>query len=443
MTHQGWRKPFRELFAAAALACASLAAASSPAPAGAVAPDPARVQAPAPAPAAARATVRAPATVHLSPLADLGKALFFDQTLSASGRLACASCHDPANAYGPPSGAGPVMLGGAQMDRAGLRTVPSLRYLQNVPRFTRHMYLSRTDDPEDVGPGGGLMWDGRADTLDAQPLIPLLDRREMANRDVRKLAARLRASPEASRLQALACTHGDHERLPANPEQSATDEQLAALAARALARFELEDPSFHPYDSRYDAYLRGSGQLTAQELRGLQLFNSADKGNCAECHPSAPGPGGRPPDFTDYRFAAVGVPRNPALQVNANPASFDLGLCGPRRTDLIRESSEYCGMFRTPTLRNTARRAYFFHNGRFTTLEQVVRFYVTRDLEPARWYPAQGGRIDMYDDLPTIYRENVDRSDPPFDRRPGQAAALSDSEVADLVAFLKTLDDSS
>jgi cytochrome c peroxidase len=406
------------------------------------------------APATAEAPFGAQApSAHLSHLAALGKSLFFDKSLSSSGRLACASCHDPANAYGPPRGAGPVMTGGAHMNRQGLRAVPSLRYLAHVPLFTRHLYLSRTDDPEDVGPGGGLMWDGRADTLAEQALIPLLDPREMANRDVHEVAARLRASAAGAALEALErpsddprgacqrCAGGD-----ARTESDAhaeTDARLASLAGQALARFELEDPSFHPYDSRYDAYLRGTGKLTAQELRGLALFNSADKGNCAECHPSAPGPAGRLPDFTDYRFAAIGVPRNPVLSANADPAFYDLGLCGPLRTDLVRESAEYCGMFQTPTLRNAARRSYFFHNGRVTTLEQVVQFYVTRDLEPARWYPVRDGRATLYDDLPPGYRDNVDRSDPPFDRRPGQVPALSAEEIADLIAFLKALDDRS
>ena len=354
------------------------------------------------------------------------------------------------------------------MDTQGLRAVPSLRYLAHVPRFTRHLYLSRTDDPEDVGPGGGLMWDGRADTLDEQALVPLLDPREMANHNVHELAARLRSSPEGRRLESLAEAAQSSQRsrlasaarLGADAQLASTarlgagapltatgsrdaDAQLASLAARALARFELEDPSFHPYDSRYDAYLRGTGHLTARELRGLELYNSADKGNCAECHPSAPGPGGRPPDFTDYRFAAIGVPRNSALAANADPTYYDLGLCGPLRTELARESTEYCGMFRTPTLRNAARRRSFFHNGRFTTLEQVVRFYATRDLEPARWYPVRGGQLDLYDDLPRAYRENVDRIDPPFDRRAGQPPALNEAEIADLVAFLRTLDDRS
>src|SRR5262252_8827881 len=36
-------------------------------------------------------------------MTDLGRALFFDRSLSASGQMSCATCHDPAFAYGPPN----------------------------------------------------------------------------------------------------------------------------------------------------------------------------------------------------------------------------------------------------------------------------------------------------------------------------------------------------
>jgi cytochrome c peroxidase len=372
------------------------------------------------------------ARAPLSPIAQLGKALFFDKSLSSSGQLACASCHDPQYAYGPPPGAGPVMFGGRSMHRAGLRSVPSLRYLQNRPHFTRHEYLASSDDPEDVGPGGGFMWDGRADDLAAQALIPLLDAREMANRDVHELATRLRASAEAAQFRRLYGPAALHD-----------DARAAARASKAITRFELDDASFHPYDSRYDRYLRGTQSLSAQELRGLALFESAQKGNCADCHPNAPGPQGAPPAFSDYRFVALGVPRNPALPANRDADFYDLGLCGPLRGELVKESTEYCGLFKTPTLRNVALRSYFFHNARFTTLEQVLQFYVQRDLAPERWYPTQAGRVELYDDLPPAHRANVDRADPPFDRGPGEPPALDAQEMADLIAFLRTLTDRS
>jgi cytochrome c peroxidase len=324
------------------------------------------------------------------------------------------------------------MFGGRALNQAGLRSVPSLRYLQDRPHFTRHEYHASGDEPEDVGPGGGFMWDGRADALAAQALIPLLDAREMANRDVHELATRLRASGEAGQF-----------RLLYGPRALRDDRQAAARAAKAITHFELDDASFHPYDSRYDAYLRGTRSLSAQELRGLALFESADKGNCAECHPDAPGPQGAPPAFSDYRFVALGVPRNPELPANRDADFYDLGLCGPLRRDLVQESSEYCGLFKTPTLRNVALREHFFHNARFTTLEQVLEFYVQRDLAPERWYPTQAGRAELYDDLPPADRANVDRTDPPFDRRAGEPPALNAAEIADLIAFLRTLTDRS
>src|SRR5579862_8440811 len=73
--------------------------------------------------------------------AALGRRLFADPALSASGRLSCAGCHDPARAFGPPN-ARAVQLGGASRQEPGLRAVPSLRYLQAVPQFAEHYYDS-------------------------------------------------------------------------------------------------------------------------------------------------------------------------------------------------------------------------------------------------------------------------------------------------------------
>jgi len=65
-------------------------------------------------------------------LADLGRALFFDPSLSESGHLSCSSCHDPAHGSGPANERA-VQLGGGDMHRPGARAVPSLKYLQAVP----------------------------------------------------------------------------------------------------------------------------------------------------------------------------------------------------------------------------------------------------------------------------------------------------------------------
>ena len=67
-------------------------------------------------------------------MAELGRLIFFDTSLSSSGRLSCASCHSPQHAYGPP-GDLPVMRGGPQLSRPGVRAVPSLTYLERQPSF--------------------------------------------------------------------------------------------------------------------------------------------------------------------------------------------------------------------------------------------------------------------------------------------------------------------
>ena len=380
------------------------------------------------------------ATATLSPLAQLGRQIFFDPTLSASGKLSCASCHDPTNAYAAPKASGVVIRGGANMDRPGLRAVPSLRYLSDTPRFSRHTYMDMGRDREDVGPAGGFMLDGRADNLREQMLLPLLDSAEMANSSVADVAARLRRAPYAAQLRQAADPSSASVHPLTGAQLLAGPQPLVDAAAAALERFELEDPSFHPYNSRFDQHLRGTAALSADELEGLRLFVDPAKGNCAACHTATTGPGGRAPTFTDYSFHALGVPRNPVIPANADPRFFDLGLCGPRRTDL-RNEGQYCGYFKTPTLRNVARRQVFFHNGRFANLQDVMHFYVERDTDARRWYPTVAGKLQKFDDAPVRYRGNVNMSDAPLNRSRGDKPALDDAEIGKVIAFLRTLND--
>lgn len=355
----------------------------------------------------------------------LGRALFFDASLSASGKTSCASCHDPAHAYGPPN-ARPVQLAGPDGATPGLRAAPSLRYVQKVPPFTEHFFDSDGDDSNDQGPAGGHTWDGRARNLHEQAALPLLSAAEMANRDAAEVVARARASPNAAAVRKV---FGPH---------ALDDTELAFRAiVQSLEVFQQDPREFYPYDSKYDAVLRGRARLTERERHGLELFNDPAKGNCAACHPSAVKEGAFPA-FSDWGFIALGVPRNRALA--APPGGYDLGLCGPLRTDFGTQP-EYCGRFRTPSLRNVSRRAVFFHNGRFTDLEEAVRFYAERDTDPARWYPrGHDGRVVVFDDLPPAMRDNVNR-EPPFGGKPGGKPALTRPEIRDVVAFLRTLED--
>ena len=359
------------------------------------------------------------ATPGLSPIAALGEQLFRDESLSASGRLACQTCHQPAFAHAAPPGH-VVSMGGPNMDIAGLRNSPSIRYASFTPPF---------GFDEEGTAFGGFFRDGRAASLVEQAKAPFTDPREMANAGPAEVIERLRKSPNAERFRAVFGTD-------ALDEPAAAFDRLAA----AIAQFETENPEFHRFDSKYDAFLAGKAELSPQERHGLELFEDPLKGNCAACHPNRPAEDGSPPLFTDFTYDNVAVPRNARLASNADPAYFDLGLCGPVRRDLAARR-DLCGAFKVPTLRNVARTAPYFHNGAFESLREVVDFYVRRDTDPGEWYPKDGTGVRRFDDLPPDLAGSVNTTEVPYDRKPGEAPALTPGEIDDVVAFLKTLDD--
>ena len=359
----------------------------------------------------------APAATALSAEAALGEKIFADPSLSASGRQSCASCHDPERGHSP-ANALAAQLGGPNGDLQGTRKAPGIRYhATNLP----------FSFAADGTPTGGFFWDGRAPTFAAQATEPFLNPFEMANADKASVVAKLAAAPYAAEFREVfgagvfADVEGAYLRL-----------------SLAVQQYEREDVEFNAYSSKYDAFLRGRAALSDAELRGLALFNSPAKGNCAACHPSSR-TDGKAPLFTDFSYDNLGVPRNPEIARNADPAYFDLGLC--QRSDLA-PRGDLCGAFKVPSLRNVALREAFFHNGRFKTLKDALTFYVQRDTNPEKWYPLAGdGTMKKFDDLPPEYHVNVNTSEAPYDRRPGDAPALSDAEIDDVIAFLRTLSD--
>jgi len=364
----------------------------------------------------------------LPALAALGRQMFFDRTLSASHQMSCATCHDPAHAYGPPNNLA-AQIGGADMKTQGFRAVPSLRYLHRVPGFTEHYVDEDVDETIDVGPTGGLTWDGRAQTLPEQATLPLLSAQEMANKNVAQVSEAIQASGYVDEIRRLfgAAIFADAE-------------AVAKAVGMALGVYQQDATEFYPYSSKYDAFLRGQVKLTQQEERGHQLYLDEGKGNCGTCHPIRLGYGGTFPNVSDFGFIAVGVPRNAELAANKDQKYFDLGLCGPFRKDL-QDRPEFCGLFRAPTLRNSATRQVFFHNGVFHSLKQVLEFYVDRDMHPEKWYPTDArGQVQKFNDLPEMYRGNINR-EPPFGTGHGDTPALSAAEIEDVLVFLNTLTD--
>ena len=392
----------------------------------------------------------------LSAMARLGRDIFFDTSLSSSGKLACASCHSPDHAYGPAND-GPVMLGGPDLTLPGLRAVPSLTYLERQPDFSIgpekedendnvlglaqqaevgksavrvEKIATQTAQSANIVPQGGLFWDGRADTLQIQASGPLLDPREMDGGSIEVIADKLRGAPYAKKFAALF------------GERVFKDTKLLVTEATfAVGRYQIEEPSFHPYTSKYDYWLEGKARLSEAEMRGYRLFNDPEKANCAGCHTSQPSRDGHPPAFTDTQYEALGAPRNLALADTRDPNFFDLGVCGPVRKDIAGQT-QFCGMFKTPTLRNAAVRKVFFHNGVFHTLQEVMDFYNFRDTNPDKVYPVGAdGKAQKYNDLPPQYHANIDIADPPFNRHLGDPPAMTAQDEADIIAFLQTLTD--
>ncbi len=352
-------------------------------------------------------------------MAQLGEKIFTDPSLSSSGTQSCSSCHAPSNAHAPSNHL--VMQLGADGSSLGNRVAPSMRYLSYNQAF--HF-------EDDGTPAGGFFWDGRAASLAEQAKGPFLNPKEMNNADVAAVVRALSVASYATDFKAL---------FGADIFTRADD--AFDRIALALQAYQKEDTDFAPFSSKYDAFLRGKTRLSDAELRGLALFNSPSKGNCAACHPSAIGRDGSFPLFTDFSYDSLGVPRNQSA-----PSTWgDLGLCASKALDGLNLSTTakdaLCGKFKVPSLRNVAVRQAYFHNGRFTDLREALTFYVQRDTNPERWYLTGSSTPDTkFNDLPA-YAANVNVSEGPYNRPLGGTPALDTAEIEDLLAFLNTLSD--
>ena len=294
-----------------------------------------------------------PAESQLSAQAALGEKIFADVSLSASGRQACASCHSPDNAHSSANNL-VAQLGGALLDQQGRRSAPSVNYLSFNSAF--HFDAEGT-------PTGGFFWDGRVASLQEQAAEPFVNAFEMANASMADVIDKLSRA-----------TYADEFKRVFGADIFSRPDDAMARVTLALSQYQKEDTEFRAFSSKYDEFLRGNVALSAQEIRGFALFNNPDKGNCAGCHPSGKGADGSFPMFTDFSYDNLGVPRNPAIARNADPAYYDLGLC--ERADILAAHPDLCGAFKVPSLRNVAQRHVYFHNGRFNTLKDAITFYV-------------------------------------------------------------------
>lgn len=403
----------------------------------------------------------------LNPMETLGKSLFFDTSLSVNGNQSCSFCHDPAAGFAASDSDADLGGGVVQGSVEGLfgnRKPPTASYAYAIPVLHHIM--------EDGAPLfiGGAFHDGRArgdvtgTPVGDQAMGPFLNPAEMALPAAACVVARVCAEGaddgypvKLSDIDPAACSMTLPASVAADCAQpagmvtlddatSAAVESSFHTIARALGAYEASS-EVSPFSSRYDAWAKGKGTLSDQELAGMKLFE--DKAMCAECHVLDPGPHGEPPLFTDFTYDNLGVPKNPAnpwYKMAANTAGADWvdhGLADTLATDAIYApfASFLDGKQKVPTLRNVDARAdadsprAYMHNGYFKTLKGVVHFYNTRDVLPVCatdlteaealaqkcWPAAEVPATVNHDELGDL--------------------GLTDAEEDDVVAFMKTLTD--
>ena len=415
----------------------------------------------------------------------LGKAIFFDENLSANGTQSCATCHAPEAGFAGPDSlvnAGGAVYEGALPQHYGNRRPPTSAYAGDSPVF--HF------DEVEGGWFGGMFWDGRAtgevlgDPLAEQGQGPFLNPLEQAIANAQVLCAKVKKADYAALFEevwgagSLDCARdvdGVYERI-----------------GRSVAAYE-RSPEVNPFTSKFDLFwdtatgagkdvtqikcgtgggggmggamgcpgggmdpnrwtaFRGFG-LTDQELQGLAVFNDPNRADCASCHTLEPGPDGYPL-FTDFGYDNIGVPKNPENPFYSMPAAWnpdgenwvDYGLGGYLKSagyspDVYEPEM---GKVKVPTLRNVDLRPSpdvvkaYGHNGYFKSLEDIVFFYHWRammDNGGCMGGGGMGGGMGC-DGMATMFPPpEVDQNRTPLGMFPRP-------QVDNIVLFLKTLSD--
>jgi cytochrome c peroxidase len=282
----------------------------------------------------------------------LGKKLFFDPILSADNTQSCATCHDPKFAF-----------------------AEKLQFSEGIDGFfgnRNSMPLFNMAWNFDEK----FFWDGRSNSLEKQAIEPVRNPIEMHNTWVNAMGALQNNSEYPALFKAA----------------FGTQKIDSVLVTKAIAQFER---TLISSNSKFDKHLLGTAALTSSELNGFNVFMDETKGDCFHCHGSD-----KNPLWTDNAFHNNGLDALP----------LDIGLA-----KVTGDPSDN-GKFKSPSLRNLAFTAPYMHDGRFTTLEQVINHY------------SEGLKAS-----PTI--------DPLMKKVSAGGVQLTAQEKADLKAFLLSLSD--
>lgn len=289
----------------------------------------------------------------------LGRMLFYEKKLSKDGSMSCASCHRQKHAFSD-----------TNTFSIGVDGFPGKRQAMAVFNMAWNT--------------NGFFWDGRAELLRHQSLMPIQDSLEMAE-TLENVIAKL----EAEKLYR-------DQFIRAFGSSEITAEKMSLAMEQFMN-------SIVSVNSKYDQFLRGNATLSASEERGRKLFFAefnpgfpdSTGADCAHCH--------NPKNFEDDTYKNNGL-------------EDDAGLLKDIGRESVTGDANDRGKMKVTSLRNIALTAPYMHDGRFSTLEQVVEHYNSQldssaTLDPALAYTRYTG------------------------------LQLTAQDKADLVAFLKTLTD--
>jgi cytochrome c peroxidase len=422
----------------------------------------------------------------------LGKLELFDKNLSVNRNVACTFCHMPYTGFSGPIStvnATTVSYPGSVHFRFGKRKPQGYTYSPYYPALQFN--------PTQQDFYGGNFWDLRAtgykiQSADAeQAQHPMLDPQEHGFSDAACIVFRLSQAEYRPLFETLWGPDAFRIAFPGNTEEicntpagaqslggSTTPVKLSPEdRGRALATYDQYALSVTAYEksdnvsaftSKFDNFLAGNTQLSADEMAGWQLFRG--KGKCNTCHLDGTENSGTPvaaanvanvaPLFTDFTSGNLGIPRNPNNPIyfenvpdpfgfTPNPAGEgfkDLGVglflrnqAGGVNPNSLWDSlaPKFDGKMQVSTARNADMRPChnfvkaYMHNGYLKSLKEVVHFYNTRDALAAPTCPAGTEKITCWP--PPEVTANLDMTIGKL--------GLSDGEENQIVAFLQTLTD--
>ena len=263
---------------------------------------------------------------HNGDLKKLGKEIFYDQNVSNNGKMSCATCHLPENAF-------------TDLKAKSQSNVEGKTVLRNSPSLYNAVFAKR------------FFYDLRAFYLEQQAEHVIYNKDEF-NTSYESIIKKLKTKPEYRKAFKAAFKNGE-----INKENF----------SKALSSYVA---SLYSYESDFDRFMRNEKEISSDAKKGFNLFMG--KANCATCHFAPNFSGLVPPFFNENESEVLGITAKPISQ---KPLELDADQ-GRINSPVRKENSWiYENSFKTVTVRNVALTKPYFHNGAFDTLEEVMDFY--------------------------------------------------------------------